>query len=131
MATTYVPPADGGIIAHTGRLVSRSGKYWLAVRVQGDVVCFPPGGAGTLAGEYPDGLTTIEGVPVAATVVVRYRAAILGSPGDGAIVAQTMSAPDGTWAVAGLNLGLRYNVEARHDDHNDALVANVQPVMPP
>lgn len=94
-------------------------------------VCAPLPGAGYLAGEFPDGLTTVEGAPVSAAVLVRYRAAVPGAFGDGALVGMTQSAPDGTWLVPGLNASLRYNVEARHVDHNDAMVSGVQPVIPP
>lgn len=130
MARTYAAPDDGGKLSAFGRLTSRTGKYAQKVRVQGDVLFFPPGGDGALAGEHPNGLTTVEGAPVAATLIVRYRAQVLGSRGDGAIVGISASAPDGTWLIAGLNPGLRYNVEARHVDHNDAVVSNVQPVTP-
>lgn len=82
-------------------------------------------GAGYLAGEFPDGITTVGGVPVAATVLVRLRKP--GHPHDGALVAVTESLPDGTWRVDGLNTALRFDVVGRKDGHNDVIVAGVTP----
>lgn len=83
-------------------------------------------GSGYLAGEFPDGITTVEGVPVSATVRILYRPAA-GALGDGVVVAQVQSAPDGTWRVDGLNPALKYDVIGRKNGHNDVIMANVSP----
>lgn len=83
-------------------------------------------GDGYLAGEYPDGITSIEGAPVAATVRVLLRGTP-GTPEDGLVVATTESSAAGTWLVYGLNPALRYDVVGRHADFNDTIMSNVQP----
>lgn len=88
----------------------------------------PPRGNGYLAGKYPGGTTTVEGAPQSATVRVLYRPDD-GQVGDGAVVASTTSAPDGTWRVDGLDPSLRYDVVGRKGGFNDVIVANVQPVV--
>lgn len=82
-------------------------------------------GDGYLAGEFPDGITTVDGVPIEATVLVRLRDP--GNPHDGALVAVTESLPDGTWRVDGLNTDLRFDVVGRKNNFNDVIVANVTP----
>lgn len=67
-----------------------------------------------------------EWVLTAATVRVLYRPDS-GEPGDGAVVAETQSAPDGTWRVDGLNPALKYDVVGRKSGHNDVIMANVSP----
>ena len=86
----------------------------------------PPSGNGYLAGEFPDGITTVEGVPQTATVRVLYRP-VNGAPSDGIVVAEVVSAPDGTWRVDGVNPGLKFDVVGRKSGHNDVIVANVSP----
>lgn len=86
----------------------------------------PLTGDGYLAGEYPGGTTTVEGVPVSATVRILYRPES-GQDGDGALVAQVQSAPDGTWRVEGLRTDLLYDVVGRKEGFNDVIVANVTP----
>lgn len=88
-------------------------------------------GTGELSSTFPSALTTIDGVPVAAQVLVRYRAATPGDYADGVLVATTTSSPTGEWYIGGLNSKLKYDVSARHVDENDALQANVQPVDGP
>lgn len=83
-------------------------------------------GGGSLAGSFPAGVTSVEGVPTSATVQVKMRSP--GDPGDGAVVAEIQSAPDGTWSVTGLPTHLRYDVVGRKDGFNDVIVSNVQPV---
>ena len=92
------------------------------------VAISPTPGTGHLAGSFPDGITSIEGQPTSATVRVLYRPES-GHPGDGAVVAQVQSAPDGTWRVDGLNPALKYDVVGRKSGHNDVIMANVQPVV--
>lgn len=86
----------------------------------------PLTGDGYLAGEYPGGTTTVEGVPVSATVRILYRPES-GQAGDGALVAQVQSAPDGTWRVEGLRTDLLYDVVGRKEGFNDVIVAGVTP----
>lgn len=86
----------------------------------------PSPGNGYLAGEFPDGITTVDAVPTSATVRILYRPAA-GAPGDGVLVAETQSAPDGTWRVDGLNPALRYDVVGRKAGFNDVIMANVTP----
>lgn len=88
----------------------------------------PPRGNGYLAGEFPDGITRIDGVPAQATVRVLYRPQS-GARGDGVVIAEVQSAPDGTWRVDGLNTALRYDVVCRHADFNDMILANVTPAV--
>lgn len=87
----------------------------------------PYAGRGYLAGESPDGLTTIEGVPTDAELRVLYRPAA-GAVGDGVIVQRLSSAPDGTWTAWGLNPELRYDVIARKAGQNDVIMSDVSPV---
>lgn len=86
------------------------------------------GGPGHLAGEFPGGITTIDGVPGPAEIRVLLRPG-KGHIGDGVIVATTSSAPDGTWCVDGLNMNFKYDVVGRKDGFNDVIVANVSPVI--
>lgn len=88
----------------------------------------PPGGDGYLAGEFPDGITTVGGAPVAATVRILYRPES-GEPGDGVVVAEVQSAVDGTWRVGALNTMLRYDVVGRKDGFNDTIMANIAPTL--
>jgi hypothetical protein len=83
-----------------------------------------PLGDGYLAGELPDGLTTVEGAPVAATVRVLLRES---GPGDGALLAEVQSAADGTWRVTGLPAGRLYDVVGRLAGRNDVIVSGVSP----
>lgn len=84
-------------------------------------------GAGYLAGSFPDGITTLNGVPVAAMVRVHYRPEE-GEPGDGVLVAATTSGADGAWRIDGLNPALKYDIIGRLDGQNDVIAANVQPM---
>lgn len=84
-------------------------------------------GIGYLAGEFPEGITTVAGAPVAATVRILLRQP--GSFHDGRTVAEVQSAPDGTWRVDGLNPALRFDVVGRHSGFNDVIVANVSPAV--
>jgi hypothetical protein len=84
-------------------------------------------GDGYLSGSFPGGITTLNGVPVAATVRAHYRPAG-GEPGDGLLVASTESAADGTWIISGLNPDLKFDIIGRLDGQNDVIAANVQPM---
>lgn len=88
---------------------------------------YRPPGAGYLAGEYPDGLTTVDGVPVAATVRAIIRSSMPAV--DGVVVAEVQSSPDGTWRIDGLDPALKYDVVARTEGHNDVIVSGVSPAI--
>lgn len=83
-------------------------------------------GPGYFAGEAPDGLTTVAGVPVSADVRVYWR-----DPTDPAAadvpVAQTISAADGTWRITGLNPELQYVVRGRKAGYDDVTVVGRYP----
>ena len=83
-------------------------------------------GSGFLAGSFPSGLVTVEGVPAEAEVRVLWRSQP-GVFGDGVLVATTQSAPDGTWAVTGLSTTMRFDVVARHAGFNDVIMSDVTP----
>lgn len=87
----------------------------------------PTGGNGYIAGTYPSGITTLNGVPVAATVRVVYRGDSKRFT-DGYVVAEVESAPDGTYLIDNLNPALRYDVIGRLNGQNDVIAANVQPM---
>lgn len=83
-------------------------------------------GDGYLAGEFPDGITTVEGVPVSATVRILLRPEA-DALGDGVVVARVQSAADGTWRVDGLDPALKFDVIARKANYNDVIVSGVSP----
>lgn len=108
-----------------------SDKQVWEMRVEGGKATFtsygkPLPGDGYLAGDFPGGITTVDAVPTAAVVRVLYRPTA-GEPGDGVLVAQVQSAPDGTWRVGGLNPALRYDVVGRKAGLKDVIMSNVQP----
>lgn len=82
---------------------------------------------GYLSGDFPDGITHVEGVPGPAIirVLVRSKDPLI----DGVMVAQVESGVDGTWRVGGLDTSLRYDVICRHDGYNDMILSNVTPVV--
>lgn len=84
-------------------------------------------GHGYLAGSFPDGITSVEGVPASATIRVLLR--LPGYPADGEVVAEVQSNPDGTWLVEGLNHNLKYDVICRHEGYNDMILSNVSPAL--
>lgn len=84
-------------------------------------------GHGYLAGSFPDGITSVEGVPASATIRVLLR--LPGFPADGEVVAEVQSNPDGTWLVEGLNPYLKYDVICRHEGYNDMILSNVSPAL--
>lgn len=84
-------------------------------------------GAGYLAGEYPNGATTVEGVPQPAEIRILWRDPN-GGMYDGYVVARAVSGVDGTWRVDGLDPTQRYDVVGRKAGFNDVIVSNVQPM---
>ncbi len=80
-------------------------------------------GPGYLGGEEPNGRTTVNGVPVAASVDVFYELAT----GDWQRVARTESQPDGTWGVVGLDPDKQFQVLARHPSFGGVIAVGVTP----
>lgn len=101
------------------RMVIRSLAPWASTPM-------PAKGIGYLSGKYPGGVTTVDGAPVAATVRVLYRPAP-GGLGDGVLMAEVQSAPDGTWRVDGLDPSLKFDVVGRKSGFNDVIMAGVSP----
>lgn len=86
-------------------------------------------GPGILGGA-GDGITTVAGVPVAATVEVYWQDP--DQPDTAPVfVASTQSAPDGSWRVAGLNPDLPYTVVGRKPYFDPVAVAGCYPYRPP
>lgn len=81
-------------------------------------------GTGYLAGEAPDGLTTVVAVPVTATVQVLWRDP---DTDEEHLVASATSAPDGTWRITGLNHELNYIVRGIKAGWNDVTVVGAVP----
>lgn len=88
----------------------------------------PINGNGFFAGTFPDGITSVKGVPVSADVRVLLRSTIDGY-GDGTVVAKTKSATNGTWHIGNLPIGLKYDVVARYAGENDVIMSNVTPAI--
>lgn len=101
-----------------------------AARIQSPSQRKPFRGEGYLAGAYPSGVTTVDGVPQSVEVRVIWRGET-DHRSDGTVVKKTMSAPDGTWRVDGLDTSLRYDVIGRKGGFNDVIVSNVHPVEGP
>ncbi len=89
---------------------------------------FRGSGAGSFAGAFPDGVTSLEGVPTSAEVLVRVRAP--GSPFDGVVVARTVSAPSGEWLVEGMPDDGVFDVVARKEGECDVVKSDVRPLVP-
>ncbi len=85
-------------------------------------------GAGALSGDYPDGITSVEGVPATADVVVQLRAP--GSPFDGTTVSFAASDVSGVWSAEAVRPGLKYAVVGRKATHRDVIQSEVTPLMP-
>lgn len=86
----------------------------------------PARGNGYLGDAAPDGITTVDDVPASVTVRILYRPQS-GAQGDGVVVAEMLSAPDGTWRVDGLNPSLKYDIVVRRAGCNDVIQSNVTP----
>lgn len=95
-------------------------------RVTGWRIPRPAKGPGYLAGTFPTGITTVDGVPTAATIRVVYRPAE-GAIGDGVLVAQVQSAPDGSWRVDGMDPAKKFDVICRLAGYNDMILSDVSP----
>lgn len=88
----------------------------------------PPPGHGYLAGTFPDGITKVEGIPTSLEVRVLYRPES-GAVGDGVLVKSTISNPDGTWLIEGLDHTLKFDVVCRGEGYNDQIWSNVSPAL--
>lgn len=82
-------------------------------------------GKGYLAGEQPDGITTLNKKGVSAKVRVLLRQE---GPNDGCLVAETTSGNSGEWRVDGLSPHLKFDVIGRLDGHDDSGAFDVAPV---
>ena len=123
--TTYRGSVGGFAELHPRKIKYGGAKGVIGL---GTFANYPTAGTGFLAGEFPRGITTLEGAPTQAEVRVLWRGPA-GHPSDGVLVAKAQSASDGTWRVDGLSPDLRYDVVGRKDGFNDVIVSNVQPVV--
>lgn len=83
-------------------------------------------GPGYFAGESPDGLTTVAGVPVAAQVQVLWRDSADPEATE-TLVAQTTSGTNGQWQITGINPDLQYVVRGRKTGFDDVTVVGAVP----
>lgn len=83
-------------------------------------------GPGYFAGESPDGLTTVAGVPVPAQVQVLWRDPDDPTGGE-TLVAQTTSDAGGQWQITNLNPGLQYVVRGRKAGFDDVTIVGAVP----
>ena len=83
-------------------------------------------GPGYFAGEAPDGLTTVAGVPVAAQVQVLWRDSADPAATE-TLVAQTTSSAGGQWQITGINPDLQYVVRGRKAGFDDVTVVGAVP----
>lgn len=83
-------------------------------------------GPGYFAGESPDGLTTVAGVPVAAQVQVLWRDSADPAATE-TLVTQTASSADGQWQITGLNPDLQYVVRGRKPGFDDVTIVGATP----
>ena len=83
-------------------------------------------GPGYFAGEAPDGLTTVAGVPVAAQVQVLWRDSADPAATE-TLVAQTTSSTNGQWQITGINPDLQYVVRGRKAGFDDVTVVGAEP----
>lgn len=103
-------------------------EYRIRLRREYRPFIMPRTELGYLAGEFPGGITTVDGAPSTATIRVMFRAPH-GHPGDGSLVAEVQSAIDGTWRVGNLPVGFRYDVVGRKIGFNDVIIADVSPAI--
>lgn len=80
-------------------------------------------GPGYLAGEYPDGITIVDGSPQAATVNAYYEL----PSGDWQLAASVTSSSTGTWLILNVNPDFLFHVLGRKAGYNDVLVSGVRP----
>lgn len=78
-------------------------------------------GTGYIGGESPNGLTTFEGLPISAIVMVFHH-----DTHD--FIKSTQSNTDGTWMIEGLDHTQYYDIQGRFSDKNDVIVSNIKPI---
>lgn len=122
MTGNYSPGAFAAVLLQAGYVPPSQPPLAVAL----DSLPIGVEGTGYLAGSFPGGITTVDGVPTPATVRVLYRPEA-GQPGDGALVAEVQSAPDGSWRVDGLDPALKFDVVGRKAWFNDVIMSNVSP----
>ena len=83
-------------------------------------------GPGYFAGESPEGLTTVAGIPVPAQVQVLWRDPLDPSSPE-TLVAQTTSNALGQWQITNLNPGLQYVVRGIKAGFDDVTIAGAVP----
>lgn len=98
---------------------SEAGTYTFNIASPAD----KPEGFGYLAGEFPDGITTHLGTPISATIKVMYTT----EDGRMGKVAETVSNPDGTWAVHNLDPTKQFDVICSLAGFNDLILSKVSP----
>lgn len=89
---------------------------------------FRGNGTGSFAGAFPDGVTSQDGVPTSAEVLVRVRAP--GTSFDGVVVARTVSAPSGEWLIENMPDDGVFDVVARKAGECDVVKSGVRPLAP-
>lgn len=102
---------------------SESGTYTFNITSPVD----KPEGFSYLAGEFPDGITTRLDTPISATIKVLHTTA----DGRTGKVAETVSNPDGTWAVHGLDASKKFDVICSLPGFNDLIWSGVSPTTYP
>ena len=85
-------------------------------------------GAGSFAGAFPDGVTSVEGVPASAEVIIRARAP--GTALDGVEVARAVSSSAGEWLVPSMPETGEFDVVARKEGECDVVKSSVAPLAP-
>lgn len=89
----------------------------------------PSARGGLFAGTYPGGITSVEGVPTSATVLVRVRHP--GRTVDGALVSSTQSDGAGSWELDNVDPDALYDVVARKAGERDVVQSGVAPLSAP
>lgn len=90
---------------------------------------FPWVSYGHFAGDYPAGITTLEGVPTGASITILTRAH--GMRWDAMPVRRVKSGEDGIWRAEGIEPGLRYRVMGDKEGYNSVIADNVEPMNLP
>ena len=120
------PASDGAWVADIPGYVPPN---HIQHRTAAGVLSIPPGGVngdGYLAGTYPAGGVTDDSVPAeGAEIEVVLRRP--GGEGNGSIVASTVTDASGSWRAAGLSMDMVFDVIARMEGRNDAIVSRVTP----
>jgi hypothetical protein len=124
LVTARAPGADKKTVA-TYLDLSAPGTYTINLQSLFDPSSVE--GPGYLAGDFPGGITSRLDSPVSATVKVLHRL----SDGQIVKVAETVSAPDGTWSVQNLDITKQFDVICSLAGFNDLIWAGVTPTPYP